>query len=299
MEINELLKKTRTERKISQKELAHNITTRESISKYESGKNNIPFVVLLKLLEKLNLSIDEFVFYLDTDSVRSKNKGLKSWLKIKEKTKTKHLLLEELKIKIQETEDIAAIRNYLIFQIHDWYALPEKERKLDKKDQEYLQLFMNYLESIHEWGRFEMTSFSSMLFLFNTSYIEQRLQEIHRKIETHRDFEIFHPILFGLYNNAFLLMLERKNLTLAEKYLKKFQTTYHHSLFSHHSSVNANFYQALLAYLTKRPASKKQILNIFEGLKLLGAEEARKEFMLDLRKYEAIYGIPPLLLEEK
>lgn len=53
-----------------------------------------------------------------------------------------------------------------------------------------------------------------VLFLFDdTNHISQRLTEIERKIEKYNDFEIFHPILSSLYNNAFLLMLELKIFT--------------------------------------------------------------------------------------
>ncbi|OTP00881.1 hypothetical protein A5856_000280, partial [Enterococcus faecium] len=56
MDSGELLKKLRVERGISQKNLAHNITTRNTLSRYETGKNSIPFVILLEFLDKLNIT---------------------------------------------------------------------------------------------------------------------------------------------------------------------------------------------------------------------------------------------------
>ncbi|EGP5249464.1 XRE family transcriptional regulator, partial [Enterococcus faecium] len=73
MDSGELLKKLRVERGISQKNLAHKITTRNTLSRYETGKNSIPFVILLEFLDKLNITMDEFVLYLEFDSIRKKN----------------------------------------------------------------------------------------------------------------------------------------------------------------------------------------------------------------------------------
>lgn len=49
--------------------------------KYENGKINILFFVLIELLEKMNLSLDEFIFYLDKDILREKNWSLKKLIK--------------------------------------------------------------------------------------------------------------------------------------------------------------------------------------------------------------------------
>ncbi|NTR15897.1 helix-turn-helix transcriptional regulator, partial [Enterococcus faecium] len=67
MDSGELLKKLCVEIGISQKKLAHNITTRNTLSSYETGKNSIPFVILLEFLDKLNITMDEFVLYLELD----------------------------------------------------------------------------------------------------------------------------------------------------------------------------------------------------------------------------------------
>ncbi|MGG5340006.1 hypothetical protein IGJ48_002714 [Enterococcus pernyi] len=77
MEVHELLKKMRVDRGISQKKLADGIVSRETLAKYENGKNHLPLLVFLELLERLNMTIDEFMFYLDGDKVSQKNLSLK------------------------------------------------------------------------------------------------------------------------------------------------------------------------------------------------------------------------------
>lgn len=184
MDSGELLKKLRVERGISQKNLAHNITTRNTLSRYETGKNSIPFVILLEFLDKLNITMDEFVLYLELDSIRKKNKKIKDFIKAtRENRGSRKYTLEIIRKKANTTRDIVDIRNYLIIKTFDWYTLPIEKRKLNKNDKEHLDHFAYYLEKVNEWGRFEMISFSSLLFLFDTTIFPKGLQKSNAKLK--------------------------------------------------------------------------------------------------------------------
>ncbi|OQO69765.1 transcriptional regulator [Enterococcus villorum] len=296
MEIWELLKKLRIDRGIYQKKLAYNITTRDTLSRYENGKNSIPFVILLRLLDRLNITMDEFILYLEVDSVRDKNKKIKKFINdVKENKGSRKYTSEILRRKAYTTQNIVDIRNYLLIKTFDWYALPREKRKLNKNDKEYLDHFANYLEKVNEWGRFEMISFSSLLFLFNTNYISQRLKEIEKKISKYSDFEIFHSILSSLYNNAFLLMLERKNICFSKQYLQKLKTIQHRSLFAKNTQISVQFYKALIFYIEKNNKDgRKRMIEIFQGLELLELNSLINEFKCDLIKFEKLYSIPPI-----
>lgn len=165
MEIHELLRKIRKDRGFSQKNLAHNITSRESIAKYENGERNIPFTILLEILDRLNVNVDEFLFYLEDDSIERKNIEMSAIMKVnnKEKISSKYHL-QKLRKKIAVSNDIADVRNYLIVKTYHWSNGLEDERSLNKKDREYLKILKDYLEKVEEWGRFEMVSFASLLF---------------------------------------------------------------------------------------------------------------------------------------
>ncbi|MDV4704316.1 helix-turn-helix transcriptional regulator [Enterococcus faecium] len=253
MEIHKLLRKLRVERGLSQKELSKGIITRETFVKYENGKTNIPFFVLIELLEKMNLSLDEFIFYLDKDILREKNWSLKKLIKkIREDKSISQHMLQALRKKARNTNNIVDIRNYLVAKTIGWYQLADSERKLNNSDKEYLYELKNYLEAVDDWGRFEMATFTTLLFVFETNYINGRLSDIERKIEKNKDFEIFHSILIGMYNNAFLLMLERKETVLAKKYLEKIADVRHRLLFFGDTGVYCNFYKITFRSFNRR-----------------------------------------------
>jgi Rgg/GadR/MutR family transcriptional activator len=300
MEIHELLRKIRKDRGFSQKNLAHNITSRESIAKYENGERNIPFTILLEILDRLNVNVDEFLFYLENDSIERKNIGMNAIMKVnnKEKISSKYHL-QKLRKKIAVSNDIADVRNYLIVKTYHWSNGLEDERSLNKKDREYLKILKDYLEKVEEWGRFEMVSFASLLFLFDTAYIRQRISEVNHKLAKIKGNEIFNPVLSYLYHQAFLLMLERKHGHLAKQYLEKFHGMQHESFIIHNSSMTYRFYHALILYLERKGRQeKKQILTIMKGLELIGEKQLIEEFRNKLKKFEKIYHITPQFFEE-
>lgn len=296
MEIHKLLRKLRVERGLSQKELSKGIITRETFVKYENGKTNIPFFVLIELLEKMNLSLDEFIFYLDKDILREKNWSLKKLIKkIREDKSISQHMLQALRKKARNTNNIVDIRNYLVAKTIGWYQLADSERKLNNSDKEYLSELKNYLEAVDDWGRFEMATFTTLLFVFETNYINGRLSDIERKIEKNKDFEIFYSILIGMYNNAFLLMLERKETVLAKKYLEKIADVRHRLLFFGDTGVYCNFYKLLFNHLTEESGRANDLLEYFQGLKMIGSHNLSKRFKDDLKKFELIYNITPII----
>ena len=298
MEIYELLRKMRINRGITQKQLANGITTRESIVKYENGKNHVPLLILSELLEKMNVNLDEFLFYLQADNVRTKNKELKKLIKsIRDGGQPSQYILHQLKIQADESSDIVDVRNYLVAKICDWYNRPKSERKVTRKDQSYISQIKEYLDRIDEFGRFEITTFTSLLFLFETNYIAQRINEIEKKIEKNKDYEIFHTSLYALYNNAFLLMLERKDQLHAENYLKKYSNVRKNMLFSRETEIYANFYNLLFRYLFGDMDKEQEIIQYFKALKLLGVNGLESEFLNDLRNYEKLYGLPGIVID--
>ena len=298
MEIYELLRKMRINRGITQKQLANGITTRESIVKYENGKNHVPLLILLELLEKMNVNLDEFLFYLQADNVRTKNKELKKLIKsIRVGGQPSQYILHQLKIQADESSDFVDVRNYLVAKVCDWYNRPKSERKITRKDQSYISQIKDYLDRIDEFGRFEITTFTSLLFLFETNYIAQRINEIEKKIEKNKDYEIFHTSLYALYNNTFLLMLERKDQLHAENYLKKYSNVRKNMLFSRETEIYANFYNLLFRYLFGDMDKEQEIIQYFKALKLLGVNGLESEFLNDLRNYEKLYGLPGIVID--
>lgn len=291
MEVHELLKKMRVDRGISQKKLADGIVSRESLARYENGQSNLPLLVFLELLERLNMNIDEFIFYLDGDRVSNKNMSLKKMFRnLEQRNGAISYQLKKLAQELEHSDDLVVMRNYLVVKTYKWYEQIDGIKKLNKKDTSYLERLSDYLEKIDEWGRFEMTTFASLLYLFETSYIKQRLKEVEKNVMKKGDFEVFHSILSGIYNNVFLLMIEREELKLAKYYLEKLFETRRRIIFQRETEIYHRFYQLLLARIEGEAVSKN-LKDFFKGLELIGATKLRNEFLADLHRFESQYKI--------
>lgn len=291
MEVHELLKKMRVDRGISQKKLAHGIVSRETLAKYENGKNHLPLLVFLELLERLNMTIDEFMFYLDGDKVSQKNLSLKKIFRNLEKNSGAiNYQLKKLAQEVEYSDDLVVIRNYLAVKTYKWYEGIDGVKKLNKKDSNYLKRLSDYLEKIDEWGRFEMTTFATLIYLFETSYIKQRLKEVEKNVMKKGELESFHSILSGIYNNVFLLMIEREELKLAKYYLEKLCETRRRIIFQRETEIYHRFYQLVLAHIEGEAVSNK-IKDFIMGLELIGANKLKNEFLTDLHRFETQYEI--------
>ncbi len=66
METGQLIKELRKARQLTQDELAKDITSRTTLSSIENRNQKVSFDLLQKLLDRLNIRLEEFSFLLNT-----------------------------------------------------------------------------------------------------------------------------------------------------------------------------------------------------------------------------------------
>lgn len=67
-----LIKKLRTDRKISQARLAEGISSRTTLSSFENRKTNLSSQTLFDYLDKMNITVHEFSLLLDSEATDQK-----------------------------------------------------------------------------------------------------------------------------------------------------------------------------------------------------------------------------------
>ncbi|MFV0561314.1 MAG: helix-turn-helix domain-containing protein [Enterococcus sp.] len=225
MEPNKVLKKLRKERNISQSELASKISTRNTLGSYEHGGTSINYYILRQYLAKLNVSVEEFDFLTATD--------IKEYKKVIS-TKLKHLyyhhnyndliaLLNEIKSKYETSHDFY----YLHLDAQYRFVLfKEGIIHLDKKE---IDFFTNeikkYLDKIETWGQFESSVFINTMHIFDTTYVLQTIEYIHKKNIFYSTLYKKYQILEKMHLNALYLLSERKEFHLVPIILNSFKKT--------------------------------------------------------------------------
>ena len=107
LEANLLLKKLRTERNLSQRKLAADISERSTLATFEQKGHRIAFDILYKYLDRLNVTLEEFEYHLTNNQLNEKKQLSKQFHNAYYQHDFDQLavLIEESKTTYQETQD--------------------------------------------------------------------------------------------------------------------------------------------------------------------------------------------------
>ena len=170
MEANLLLKKLRTERNLSQRKLAADISERSTLATFEQKGHRIAFDILYKYLDRLNVTLEEFEYHLTNNQLNEKKQLSKQFHNAYYQHDFDQLavLIEESKTTYQETQDFFY---YLLYS--QYYLILKKKGYVHTIDEtERIEtVIKGYLDKIETWGRFEITIFANLMFLFTDEYI--------------------------------------------------------------------------------------------------------------------------------
>ncbi|WP_430610743.1 hypothetical protein [Enterococcus sp. DIV0876] len=221
MKDNQLLKKLRIERGVSQQNLTQNISNRNTLSSYETDGTSMKFHLLHQYLNKLNVSFDEFILSSqDTVSTKQKIATQLETLYYKQDFELLGKQIKELEQLYDTTNDFFyfhLIGQYkLALDKLDILLLSYAEKKLLKNT------FQSYLNKIETWGRFESTIFINVMHLFETDYIILNLNSIEKKINTYRLIFQKNRLIEKMYINSLILFAERNEIEFMRKILDAF-----------------------------------------------------------------------------
>lgn len=207
MEHNELLKLLRKERNFTQAKLAEGISHRNTLSSFENGGIKINFTILIKYLQKLNVSLEEYEFILTDKELDSKKKFAVELSQKYHYPFDVNFADEILRI-YNETKDF-----YYYSLYAQYYLVREyKGDKLDKNERNKIATkVISYLDKIQTWGRFELVIFSNCLFLFEDSYIKFNFVESVKHMKIYLDSSNYSRDLQNFIINGLTLSYSRRN----------------------------------------------------------------------------------------
>ena len=163
--IGKAIKRFRTNKLISARELCHDISTIQQLSNIENGIQMPSAEKLILYLERLNVSYDEFIFLMNDDYLKSKmlmRRNLTEYVKRHNKVGLQNLA-EEAGELFYQYEDIYFQHAQSI--ANAMYCLHETNFDYDQA-RKHLQPIEAYLINIDELGYYEVTLISQCLFMF-------------------------------------------------------------------------------------------------------------------------------------
>ncbi len=183
MKANDLLKELRTERNISQRKLVENISERSTLATFEQKGHRIAFDILHQYLDRLNVTLEEFEYRLDDNQVSEKKQLSKQLTTAYYESKYSEVLslINKAQALYKTTKDFF----YYVLYSQFFLILEKKGVVTDEEERRIIEATIKkYLERIDTWGKFEISLFTNLLFLFSDEYILYQMKHLNKKFFT-------------------------------------------------------------------------------------------------------------------
>lgn len=235
-----LLKLLREQKGISQFDLSDGILSKNHLSKIERGENDISFQTLLKLLDRLNISLFEFELLLDKtqDNQSTFLKDLSIAVANNDLYLLNELLTREIELK-SKSDNIRHKHNVILLK-----AYIDKFSNTPLNHHE-IQEIIQYILTVDECGRYEISLFGNFVGFMSSDMRHKLVKMIYRKSQlfcSEKNYtEIFTRILLNVcyadimekkFNSAIeVIDIIEKHLNLTELYYEKNQCKFFKGLY--------------------------------------------------------------------
>ncbi len=206
----ELFRKLRLERELSQQNLAEGICSRSALASFEYRNTGISLEIAVKLLEKMNVTLDEYMFMYNQSSVSPKREVAFALTSSPNLTDVK-TRLEKL---FKETGDV--YYEYLLIPIE----LSASGELSNKEKKQKINKIKNHLERVEIWGRFEISIFVNCLYFFESEFIKISLKSSIEKMKDFQDQTYTTSYLDILIKNGISLAIQREDSDLLNTFVR-------------------------------------------------------------------------------
>lgn len=259
----EFIKKIRQEKYLTQKELAEGILSKNFLSKFERGESKITSEIFLNLLERLNVSLDEF------EQLVTSKYSQKEFLQKLDTFKSQKdvYLLENLKAEekelFQSDRNRRHLHNQILVEAHLQYL---QGKNIDVKQKRVIQ---SYLFEVEEWGDYEWELFGNIVFCLSTEETHLYLDSIFRKARLGKHDTMHKRMLCRILLNIFLEDIEANSseATQVEAYLTELlqdEEFYYEKIRFYYLQGILHIYQG---HVEKGKIECMKMIDIFKGLK--------------------------------
>jgi len=211
--IGEIFKIFRTGKNITLKEASQNIVSYPFLSKFERGLTDISFTHLLELLDRINVQLSEFEFLYSKYNADNND------------------LLPSFQSAYQ-SGDIVMLKHHLQTWQHKQGKFAELQviqlkmmlstLNIDSITKSDILILEAYFKTIDNWTFFELYLFGHAMPFLEEKFMFHLFQELHQKGILYDNFRYdSFSMLFYIYNNIILFMLDHNHLDTADLLIQK------------------------------------------------------------------------------
>ena len=251
-----LIRKLRKDRGLTQEQLTEGISQRGTLAAFESRGTKIGFELLVNYLDRMNVTLEEYQFLLNSNSLSNKQKLTNYLINSKKITPAQE---QELLNEFEKTGNI-------------YYRLIYAQRKLisnylystifTSAMKEEIAIIKTYLEKIDTWGHFELAIFSNCLFIFDDDYIIHSFQKSVIKMKAYIDSTYYSEHLSIFILNGIRLSFNRESSRLRKLFLEKLKMLAN----THKQSLDLAHYKVFTALDRLADGQRSAYKEVEEGI---------------------------------
>ena len=206
-EYGKTLRMIRKQKGISLKKLADDICSVSFLSKFERGVSDITLGLMTRLLEKLMMNFDEFL-YIHHDFQPDK---LEQFFK---KARTAYLnrdlkQLRQLKNKAFKKWKQYGVETYhynaLLIEVYE--SIVDKEYTGEGIKEDDIRLLSDYLFRVEVWGYYELTLYNGTLLLLQPDMVIMLSRTAYEKSARFRDYKKVNDAITAVLFNTIIYLL--------------------------------------------------------------------------------------------
>lgn len=217
-DFGDVFKEIRIDRGYSQQYVAEGIMGQSAYSKIERNEIEPTFRKWLAILEKLDVSVDEFRYILNKESLTTKEKLINDFFSLNyNHLADLQLLKNEILAYLKEEED------YLVRNLY--YACESLIALNTTQNVEEAQLFAkkiwDRLEKFDRWYLLDIRLINYILFIFPIDVAVNIGERVIQQLEPYHNLKEAEVLLINVDINLAILLIDGKKYTEALAYLEK------------------------------------------------------------------------------
>ncbi|MES1047592.1 helix-turn-helix domain-containing protein [Heyndrickxia oleronia] len=207
VEYGKTLRMIRKQKGITLKKLADNICSVSFLSKFERGDSDITLGLMARLLDKLMMNFDEFLYihndfrpdkleqFFKTARIAYLNRDVKQLKQLKNKA------LKKWKQYGVETYHF----NALLIEVYE--SIVDTQYTVDRIQEYDLSLLSDYLFRVEVWGYYELSLYNGTLLLLQPDMVIMLSRTAYEKSARFRDYKKVNDAITAVLFNTIIYLL--------------------------------------------------------------------------------------------
>jgi Rgg/GadR/MutR family transcriptional activator len=221
MKAGTLLKKLRVERNISQSALSCGISSRTTLASYETQTNDIPLGNLVRYLDKMNVRLDEFQYFLGLELNEKHKLSTQLFEDFYSNRTISDKRLREILQLYKSTDDIYYLALYMGLKGAIIKTSGKSIVDFLSTHQQYVCALKKHIGKIENWSAFELSLLINCLYIFDDSFILGVSKRLIRDLNGYSQIRMFEKALFTFYINAISHYLSLGKHKLAQNFVEQ------------------------------------------------------------------------------